>query len=190
MPSRPVRRGERIRVALAEEVGHVRPRLALALLGARLLPPFVGTRLRVRLLRLGGLRIGARTAIFGAVIILGSSDPRSHLTIGADCWINGGCQFDTTDRIEIGDRVGIGPDVLVLTGSHVVADSYRRTGHVTSAPVDIGPGAWVGARAVILPGVTIGAGAVVAAGAVVTKDVPANVMVGGVPARRIRQLDT
>jgi len=179
-----------LRVALAEEVVHLHPRLALALLGARVLPPFVGNRLRVRLLRLGGLRIGARTVIFGRLTVSGSDDPRDHLIIGDECWINGGCQFDTEDFITIGDRVGIGHDVLVLTGSHVVADSYRRTGDVTSEPVVIGSGAWLGARSVILPGVTIGAGSVIAAGAVVTRPVPPNVMVGGVPARLIRELDT
>jgi maltose O-acetyltransferase len=64
----------------------------------------------------------------------------------------------------------------------------RRAGDLKAEPVTIGDGAWIGARATILPGVTIGGGAVVAAGSVVTRDLPANVLAGGVPARVIREL--
>jgi acetyltransferase-like isoleucine patch superfamily enzyme len=57
-------------------------------------------------------------------------------------------------------------------------------------PIKIGEGVWIGARATILPGVTIGAGSVVAAGSLVTKDMPANVLIAGVPAKVIRELET
>jgi acetyltransferase-like isoleucine patch superfamily enzyme len=65
----------------------------------------------------------------------------------------------------------------------------RRYAGLEALPVTIGAGVWVGARAMIMPGVTIGDGAVIAAGAVVTKDVPPNTLVAGVPARIVRELD-
>jgi maltose O-acetyltransferase len=176
-------------VVLRQQVSDVHPRLGLAMLTSRLLPTFVGNRLRLALLRLGGLRIGDGTSVFGALYVVGG-DPTGNLSIGRECWLNAGSLFDTSDRITIGDRAGIGQQVMVLTGSHVVGDHYRRVGPYTNAPVVIGEGAWIGARALILPGVTIGHGAVVAAGAVVTRSVPPNQFVAGVPARAVRDLDS
>lgn len=85
--------------------------------------------------------------------------------------------------------VALGPGVLVTSASHVMSSPRRRQGPVEPRPVRIGRGAWVGARAVILPGVTVGAGCVVAAGAVVTKDTEPDTLYGGVPARPLRQLE-
>jgi maltose O-acetyltransferase len=78
---------------------------------------------------------------------------------------------------------------MILTRRHHLGSPARRYAKLEALPVTIGAGVWVGARAMILPGVTIGDGAVIAAGAVVTKDVPANTVVAGVPATVVRELE-
>ena len=84
--------------------------------------------------------------------------------------------------IEIEDNVMIGPEVALLTANHDFADHWV----LLCGKIHIKRNAWIGARAVILPGVTVGENAVVAAGAVVTKDVPAMAVVGGVPAKILK----
>lgn len=113
---------------------------------------------------------------------------RTGLRIGAHCRINRNCCLDARAALSIGNNVSISPDVTILTTQHLYDD---RAFSLTSRPVTIEDYVWIGTRAMIMPGVTIGRGAVVAAGAVVTKDVPALAIVGGVPARAIgrRTLD-
>ena len=151
-------------------------------------PPYTAGWLRVRLLRAGGLAIGARSMVGGRLRLAGGLDPASRVHIGDDCFINDGCRFDTSARITIDDGAYLGHDVAVLTSSHELGPPDRRAGTFSCAPIHSGRGSWIGARAVLLPGVTIGDGAVVAAGAVVTRAVPANVVVGGVPAEFLRQI--
>jgi maltose O-acetyltransferase len=90
--------------------------------------------------------------------------------------------------VTIGNNVSFGHQVIVLTNTHDIGPASRRAATLCSKAVTIGNGAWLGARCTILPGVTIGDGAVVAAGSVVNEDVPANVLVAGVPARLVRLL--
>ena len=73
--------------------------------------------------------------------------------------------------------------------THNVDNSERRAGALRHESISIGNGCWIGTRATILPGVKIGGGSIIAAGAVITKDVDTNTLVGGVPAKMIRQLD-
>ena len=90
----------------------------------------------------------------------------------------------------IGDHVYFGHDVAVLTAIHKLGDRWRPSWALHSPNRSRSEaGSWIGARAVILGGVTIGEGAVVAAGAVVTRSVPPNTLVGGVPAVVIRELE-
>lgn len=92
----------------------------------------------------------------------------------------------------IGDGTLIGPDVCICTGTHHPDWRIREQASGTSfaLPIVIEAHCWIGARATILPGVCIGRGAIVAAGAVVTKDVNAGTLVGGVPAKFIRMVDS
>lgn len=90
----------------------------------------------------------------------------------------------------IGDNVLMGPEVIILTSGHKYENAdilIREQGRLPEKPVHIGNDVWIGARAIILPGVHIEDGAVIGAGAVVTKDVPPYTVVGGVPARIIKQ---
>ncbi|WP_369075807.1 DapH/DapD/GlmU-related protein [Rhodococcus pyridinivorans] len=110
------------------------------------------------------------------------------ISIGAGTFINYGCRFNTSASIVIGKNCDLGMDVLFVTSSHEIGPPERRAGAATSSPISVGDGVWIGARAVLLPGVHIGNGAVIAAGSVVTRDVAENTLVGGVPARKIREL--
>lgn len=106
--------------------------------------------------------------------------------LGADVFINAGCRFQDQGGIYIGDRVLIGHNCVIATLNHNMDPSRRA--NVLPAPVRIGADAWLGSNVTVLPGVTIGEGAVVAAGAVVTRDVAPRTVVGGVPAKLIRNL--
>ena len=92
-------------------------------------------------------------------------------------------------EIYIGDNVMIGPNTLITTVGHPLSPMGRRKHLGIAKPVTIGNDVWIGGNVTILPGVTIGNNVVVAAGAVVTKDVPDNCVVGGVPARKIKDID-
>ena len=83
----------------------------------------------------------------------------------------------------------IGPNTLITTVGHPLTPMGRRKHIGIAKPVKIGDDVWIGGNVTILPGITIGNNVVVAAGAVVTKDVPDNTLVGGVPAKAIRKLE-
>ena len=107
-----------------------------------------------------------------------------NLTLGEGVFINMGCRFQDTGGITIGDGTLIGHGSTLTTLNH----SSTRPGAPTwcRRPSCIGRNVWLGAAVTVVPGVTIGDGAIVGAGAVVTKDVPANTIVAGVPAKLIR----
>ena len=92
-------------------------------------------------------------------------------------------------EVYIGDNVIIGPGTLITTVGHPLSPMGRRKHLGIAKPVHIGNDVWIGGNVTILPGVTIGNNVVVAAGAVVTKDVPDNCVVGGVPARKIKDIE-
>jgi maltose O-acetyltransferase len=122
----------------------------------------------------------------GTPRLYGPGKVLQQLRIGDHTIINIGCVFDLNGKIIIGDHVGVGHEVMLLTSSHQIGGTIHRAGPLFTAPITIEDGAWIGARSVVMPGITIGAGSIVGAGAIVTKDVPPNTMVGGVPARVIR----
>lgn len=114
------------------------------------------------------------------------SDFGSHIRFGKNVFINSGAMFTDLGGITIEDNVLIAPRVSILTVNHPENPTDRRG--VILQPVVIKQNAWIGAGATILPGVTIGENSIVAAGAVVSRDVPPNSIVGGVPARVIREI--
>jgi len=114
------------------------------------------------------------------------TDFGKNISIGKDVFINSGCHFQDQGGITIGDGSLIGHNVVLATINHDLNPANHRKNHY--APISIGRYVWIGSNATILPGVTIGDWAVVAAGAVVTKDVPPNTVVGGVPARILKNI--
>lgn len=139
-------------------------------------------RLRWLVLRFYGVRI-ARAAVRPRCFFGGN-----QVRIGAGSYVNTGVFFDGSAQISIGTRVHLGMQAMILTGGHEVGPASCRAGDIVPAPVTIGDGAWIGARAVLMPGVTVGEGAVVAAGAVVTRSCEPGGLYGGVPARKLKSL--
>ena len=173
-----------------EEIGEFSPRLWLAGLLIRLLPTGAAGRLRAALYRAAGLHVGPKTLIAGP--LSGTSPKRMllNLHIGARCFLNSPLFVDAAAPVTFGDGVSVGHHVVIVTTSHAVGPAEFRAGDLRALPVVVEDGAWIAANVTLLPGVTIGRGAVVAAGAVVAKDVAPNTLVGGVPAKLIRELDT
>lgn len=114
------------------------------------------------------------------------SDFGRNIKLGRNVFINSGCCFQDQGGIELGDGCMIGHQVVIATLNHDLMPERRAS--MIPAKVTLGRNVWVGAHATILPGVTIGDNSVVAAGAVVTKDVPANCVAAGVPARVVKRL--
>ncbi|EEU30727.1 putative maltose O-acetyltransferase [Limosilactobacillus coleohominis 101-4-CHN] len=114
------------------------------------------------------------------------SDYGANLKIGKGVFINSGVMFTDLGGIELADNVLVGPNATIISVNHPLDPQKRHT--VEMKPVYIDKNAWLGANSTILPGVTVGQNAVVAAGAVVTKDVPANTVVAGVPAKVIKRI--
>lgn len=111
----------------------------------------------------------------------------THIYIGEGSYINFNCNFVDDGRITIGKAVMFGPAVTIATVGHPISPDMR--GYMYTAPVVIGDNCWIGAGAVICPGVTIGENSVIGAGSVVTKDIPANTVAAGNPCQVIREID-
>lgn len=135
--------------------------------------------------RLAGLPIGAGSGIHQGCFLWfhgPRSLARNGSRVGANSRINRDCCLDLRGQLVIGDNVSISPEVAILTAQH----RWREPGFVLeSHPVVIEDHAWIGFRAILLPGTHVGRGAVVAAGAVASGEVPPLSVVAGVPARVI-----
>ena len=116
-------------------------------------------------------------------------DNGKNIFIGRNFTGNYNLTILDVQEVHIGDNVMIGPNTLISTVNHPLTPMGRRQHLGIAKPVHIGNDVWIGGNVTILPGVTIGNNVVVAAGAVVTKDIPDNTLVAGVPARPIKQLD-
>ena len=114
------------------------------------------------------------------------TDCGKNIKIGNHVFFNSGCKFQDQGGITIDDGALLGHNVVLATLNHCMIPEQRA--NLEPAPIHIGKNVWIGANAMVLPGVTIGDGAVVAAGAIVTKDVPANSIVGGIPAKKIKNV--
>lgn len=115
------------------------------------------------------------------------TDFGKNIHIGKGVFINACCHFQDHGGITIGDNCQIGHNVVFATLNHGLAPEDRKTTY--PAPIVLGRNVWVGSNVTILQGVNIGDNAIVAAGAVVTKDVPVNTVVGGVPAKPIKKIN-
>jgi acetyltransferase-like isoleucine patch superfamily enzyme len=115
------------------------------------------------------------------------TDFGKNIQVGKNVFINHCCEFMDRGGITLEDDVLIGPKVNLVTINHPMQPSRRRS--TFCAPIVIKRNAWIGVGASIMPGVTIGENSIVAANAVVTKDVPANTVVGGIPAKVIRAFE-
>lgn len=115
------------------------------------------------------------------------TDFGKNITLGKNVFINACCHFQDHGGITLGDDCLIGHNVVFATLNHGIAPHERASTY--PAPIRIGKNVWIGSNSTILQGVTIGDNAIVAAGSVVAKDVPANTVVGGVPAKYIRAIE-
>lgn len=152
------------------------------------LPPTRLFRVRRIMLRSAHVEIQDGASLCGKSWVFG----RGKLAIGSKSWISPRCTFYThlSAPISVGSNCDIGPDVTFITGSHEIGTECRRAGVGLASPISIGDGCWVGARSTILGGVRIGKGCIVAAGSLVTEDAGDNLLIAGVPAKKIRLLNT
>ena len=111
-----------------------------------------------------------------------------HVHFGRNIYANFNLTLVDDTHIYVGDNTMFGPNVVVATAGHPLLPELREQGFQYNAPVHIGRNCWIGAGAIILPGVTVGDNAVIGAGSIVTKDVPASVLAVGNPCRVLREI--
>lgn len=111
-----------------------------------------------------------------------------HVHLGKNVYINFNCTLVDDADIFIGEGTMIAPNVTIISASHPISPKLRAAGYGFNEPVHIGKNVWIASNVTILPGVQIGDNSVIGAGAVVTKDIPANVLAVGSPARVLREI--
>lgn len=136
-----------------------------------------------KLLNKIGYSVGEGTKIVGPIFCTGK------LIVGKNCWLGKNLTINGNGAVKIGDNCDIAPEVTFQTGTHEIGDCERRAGEGYNLDIDVGSGTWIGVRATILPGVKIGDSCIVAACACVNKSVDSNKLVGGVPAKNIKDLE-
>lgn len=139
-------------------------------------------QVRKRLSEIIGTEVDASTTVFPPFY----TNFGRFLNLGKNVFINHNCSFLDIGGITIEDDVQIGPSVNLTSENHPLDPADRKT--VLPKPIVIKRNAWLGAGATILPGVTVGENAIVAAGAVVSRDVPPNTVVAGIPAKVVKAL--
>lgn len=166
-------------VALMEQASNEARKITFRLNSAYHTPDAVRTLLS----KLFGYRVPETFRVFPPFY----TDFGKNITVGENVFVNACCHFQDHGGVTLGDGCQIGHNVVFATLNHELAPEKRAITY--PAPIVLGKNVWVGSNATILQGVTIGDNAVIAAGAVVTKDVAANTIVGGVPAKFIKSLD-
>jgi acetyltransferase-like isoleucine patch superfamily enzyme len=141
-------------------------------------------QMRERLSEIIGSKIDKSTTVFVPFY----TNFGRHTRLGKNIFINHACSFLDLGGITIEDDVQIGPKVNLITENHAVNPLERKSLDLKS--ILIKKNVWIGAGATVLPGVTVGENSIIAAGAVVNKDVPPNSIVGGIPARLIKRIQT
>lgn len=140
-------------------------------------------------------RVALLKELFGSTGEHLSMEPNIHVDygynihVGNHFYANFNCTILDVCEVRIGENCLLGPDVHIYTATHPLNPHERNTGAEYGKPVIIGNNVWIGGRAIIIPGVTIGDNVVIASGAVVTKNVPDHMIVGGNPARIINEIE-
>jgi len=111
-----------------------------------------------------------------------------HVHFGNNIYANFGLTLVDDTHIYVGDCCMFGPNVVIATAGHPILPELREKAYQYNSPVHIGNNVWIGAGALIMPGITIGDNSVIGAGSVVTKDIPANVIAVGDPAKVLREI--
>lgn len=190
-------KNEHEKLLAGEEYDYRDPEIGAMLAKARKLMPVVNdlSDMNKRTAAIHDLfgHVGKDLAINGQIKVLYGN----HMSIGDNVFINDNVRFQDSNLITLGDRVIIAPDVKFYCGEHTI-DASKRYGTYEDGskylisytePITVGNDVWIGGNVTILGGVHIGNNVIIAAGAVVTKDVPDNTVFGGVPARKIKDLD-
>lgn len=148
-------------------------------------------QLRAPFLRLLGARVGRGAIVHDVRFFNLYRRGLPGLSVGDDCFLGDECMFDLAEEIHIGRQVSVGERSILLTHLNVGYRDHPLQRHfpAQAAALHVLEGSFIGAGAIVLPGVRIGPRAFVAAGSVVTQDVPADTLVAGVPARHIRALE-
>lgn len=151
-----------------------------------LIPETSCFKLKAYLYRQIGFKIGKNVRICSSAKLIGSG----KLIIGDNTWIGPNCIIAASSKVEIGDNVDIAPLVYIGTGTHELFDQHKRrvAGKGKNLDVKIGDGCWIGVRSTILPGVKISKMTMVAAGSLVNKEFDEFKLIGGIPAKEIKDL--
>ena len=112
-----------------------------------------------------------------------------HVHFGKNIYANFNLTLVDDTHIYVGDYTMFGPNVTVATAGHPILPELRKEGYQYNAPITIGKNCWIGAGAIILPGITIGDNVVIGAGSIVTKDIPSNVVAVGNPCKVLREVN-
>lgn len=163
--------------------------------------PFAGSVRRALLLAAGSpvVPIRHRARLLARLGVAGIDDVAlghgitfcnpSSIRAGAGSFINNQVYFDA-GPIKLGTNVTVGPRAMFVTGNHGIGPSARRAADGAHRGITVGAGAWIGAGVIVLPGITVGAGSIIGAGAVVTADCLPDSVYAGVPARKLRDLES
>ncbi len=148
---------------------------------------FSGTRffeIKRYLLKKAGFIIGKNSKIVGPFV----TSNVSKISIGENTWIGSNFTVSGNGTFIVGDFCDIGPDVSILTGTHKIGPHNHRAGEGIDLIVNIGDGCWIGAKSTLLGNIKVNDGAIIAAGSMVIRDVRSDTLVGGIPAKEIKDL--
>ena len=136
------------------------------------------------LLNNANIVIGDNTKVVGPIHI----GTEANLIIGSNCWIGSGLIIYGNGNVKIDSNCDLAPDIAFVTGSHEIGTEFRRAGEGVSFSIRIADGCWIGARVTIVGNVIINSSAIIGTASLVNKDVMLNTIVGGVPAKLIKNI--